>query len=120
MLDRLVLRGIAAYGRHGVLESERRDGQRFLVDVVLGVDAGAAAAADDLSATVDYAELVAAVRTDVESEPVSLLESLAVRLAELCLQRSLVQWAEVTVHKPEAPMGVSIGDVAVTVTRSRS
>jgi dihydroneopterin aldolase len=120
MLDRLVVRGIPAFGRHGVLESERRSGQRFVVDLVLGIDAVAAAAADDLSATVDYAEVAAAVRADVESQPVSLLETLAARLAELCLQRPLVHWAEVTVHKPEAPMGVSVTDVAVTVTRGRS
>jgi 7,8-dihydroneopterin aldolase/epimerase/oxygenase len=119
MLDRLVLRGITAFGRHGVLEEERK-GQRFVIDVVLGIDASAAAAADDLAATVDYAELAAAVRSDVESEPVRLLETLAQRVAELCLRRPPVRWAEVTVHKPSAPMSVTVQDVAVTVTRSRT
>ena len=120
MLDRLSLRGIEAVGRHGVLESERIHGQRFVIDVVLGLDVSAAAADDDLSGTVDYAEIAAAVKAEVEANPVRLLETLAQRLADLCLARPRVQWTEVTVHKPHAPIPVPFEDVLVTVTRSRS
>ena len=51
-LDRLTVRGLRGIGHHGVFEHERRDGQEFVVDVELGLDTRAAAAADDLSATV--------------------------------------------------------------------
>ena len=56
-LDQIALRGLRVRGHHGVLESERRDGQEFLVDAVLWLDTAAAAAGDDLSLTVDYAAL---------------------------------------------------------------
>ncbi len=56
-LDQIALRGLRGYGYHGVLDSERRDGQEFGVDAVLWVDTAAAAARDDLSLTVDYAAL---------------------------------------------------------------
>ena len=117
--DHLVLRGITAFGRHGVLESERHSGQLFRVDVVLDVDAADAAASDELSATLDYAEVAQAVKADVESEPVNLLETLAHRLGDLCLRWPAVQRVEVTVHKPEAPMPVPFEDVSMTVIRSR-
>ena len=52
--DRISLLGLRAFGRHGVLDHERRDGQEFVVDAVLWLDTRPAAAADDLSLTVDY------------------------------------------------------------------
>jgi len=56
-LDQIALRGLRGYGYHGVLDSERHDGQEFGVDAVLWVDTAAAAASDDLSLTVDYAAM---------------------------------------------------------------
>lgn len=120
MTDRIALRGLRAWGRHGVLAAERERGQTFVVDVVLAVDTRDAAAADDLDHTVDYAALALAVTTLVEGDPVDLLETLAARIAAHALQQPLVEEVEVTVHKPEAPLPVPFDDVTVTITRSRS
>lgn len=120
MSDQLALRGIAGFGRHGVFAQERRDGQSFLVDVCCTLDLTAAAAGDDLQQTVDYGELARAVVADIEGEPLNLIEALADRIASTCLRASRVQAVQVTVHKPAAPMPVTVADVAVTLTRSRS
>jgi dihydroneopterin aldolase len=117
--DRIVLRGLRARGHHGVLPEEREAGQPFLVDLVLDVDTRAAAASDEVTDTVHYGEIAAAVVTIVEGEPVNLIETLAERIAATCLRWSLVESVEVTVHKPEAPVGVAFEDVAVTITRDR-
>ena len=119
-LDRLAVRGIEAFGHHGVFDFERRDGQVFTVDLVLGLDTGPAARSDDLRDTVDYGTLVAAVRTAVETDPVDLIETLAERIATVCLDDDRVQWTEVTVHKPDAPLEATFTDVALTIFRSRS
>ena len=119
-VDRLAVRGIEAYGHHGVLDFERRDGQVFLVDLVLGLDTRPAARTDDLQDTVDYGSLVAAVKNAVETDPVDLIETLAQRIADLCLTDSRVQWTEVTVHKPYAPIEATFSDVTLTILRSRS
>ena len=66
MTDELALTGLECWGHHGVFEHERRDGQRFVIDLVLGVDTAAAAASDDLSATVDYGSLALSVIAAVE------------------------------------------------------
>ena len=118
-MDRLALRGITAIGHHGVRDNERIDGQRFVVDVVLGLGTELAATADDLSKTVDYAELATDVQAAIESDPVDLIETLAGRIAEVCLRQQLIEWVEVTVHKPDAPLPVPVSDVAVTITRTR-
>jgi dihydroneopterin aldolase len=118
-IDRLALRGLRVQGHHGVFEHERRDGQEFVVDVELGLDTRAAARGDDLSATVHYGELAERLHDAVSSDPVDLIETLAQRLADVCLAQQPVAWVEVTVHKPEAPVRVSFDDVSLTIHRSR-
>ena len=120
LADRLAVRGVEAVGHHGVFDFERRDGQVFVVDLVLGLDTRAAARSDDLQDTVDYGSLVAAVKQAIESDPVDLIEKLAQRIADLCLADPRVQWTEVTVHKPSAPIEATFSDVTLTINRTRS
>jgi dihydroneopterin aldolase len=119
MNDELVIRGIECFGHHGVFEHERRDGQTFVIDLALGIDSRPAAASDDLRETVDYGSLVDQVKAAVEKDPVDLIETLAQRIADVCLWDARVEWARVTVHKPDAPIDVSFSDVALTITRKR-
>ncbi|MCA1710789.1 MAG: dihydroneopterin aldolase [Actinobacteria bacterium] len=115
--DRITLTGLRVRGRHGVLAEERTNGQDFVVDAVLKLDTRAAAAGDDLAQTVDYGVLAGRLAAVVGGEPVDLLETLACRLAEVCLADPRVFEAEVTVHKPDAPIEVPFQDVSVTVVR---
>ena len=117
--DQLRVTGIECYGYHGVFEHEKRGGQPFVVDLTLGLDTRAAAASDDLRDTVDYGSLVAAVKAAVEADPVDLIETLAQRLADVCLRDVRVEWARITVHKPDAPIEATFGDVTLTITRER-
>jgi 7,8-dihydroneopterin aldolase/epimerase/oxygenase len=117
--DRITLTGLAVDGFHGVFEHEKRDGQRFVVDVVLWLDLTEAARTDDLTRTVHYGEVAEEVVAVVRGEPVDLIETLAQRIADACLARPAVQEVEVTVHKPQAPITVPFDDVAITITRRR-
>ncbi len=117
--DRLSVQGIEATGHHGVFDFERRDGQTFRVDLVLGLDTRPAAESDDLADTVDYGALVGAVKSAVENDPVDLIERLAQRIADVCLADERVHWTEVTVHKPEAPIEATFSDVTLTILRGR-
>lgn len=117
--DRLSVLGIEAVGHHGVFDHERRDGQVFRVDLTLGVDTRPAARTDDLHDTVDYGTLVDAVKRAIEHDPVDLIETLADRIAALCLADPRVAWTEVSVHKPDAPIEATFTDVVVTIHRSR-
>jgi 7,8-dihydroneopterin aldolase/epimerase/oxygenase len=119
-LDRIEIVGIEVFGRHGVLPHERELGQRFVVDVALDVDLGPAAASDALEDTIDYGVLAGDVAAVVGHEPAALLETVAGRVADRCLNDPRVDAVEVTVHKPAAPLPVIARDVAVTVRRRRS
>jgi 7,8-dihydroneopterin aldolase/epimerase/oxygenase len=117
--DRIELRGLRAHARHGVYAIERERGQVFRVDAVLELDTAPAAAADDLQLTVNYAELAQELHRVLTGEPVALLETLAQRLVDACLAHRLVDAAEITVHKPQADLGVPFDDVVVTIRRAR-
>jgi dihydroneopterin aldolase len=118
--DRVVLRGIKAHGRHGWFDHERRDGQMFVVDVVLHLDTRPAAASDDLADTVDYGVVGARVAEVVSGEPVRLMETLAQQIADVCLSDPRVERVEVTVHKPEAPLTVGFDDIEIHLVRDRA
>ena len=119
-LDRIAIHGLSAHAFHGVYEAERRLGQTFRVDAVLELDTAPAAADDDLERTVNYAELARALHSVLTGEPVDLLETLAQRLADVCLEDPLVDAVEITVHKPEADLGVPFDDVTVAIRRERT
>jgi 7,8-dihydroneopterin aldolase/epimerase/oxygenase len=119
MSDELAVTGIECFAHHGVFDFERREGQVFVVDLVLGIDTRSAAASDDLADTVNYGTLVADVKAAVERDPVDLIETVAQRITEVCLLDTRVEWARVTLHKPDAPIDATYSDVALTITRTR-
>lgn len=119
-LDRIELRGLRAHAHHGVLDHERAEGQEFIADVVIGADLQGAGRSDDLADTVDYGELATSLHAELAGEPAQLIESVALRMLDLCLADARVQWASVTLHKPGAPIRVAFDDVAVTMERSRA
>ena len=120
MPDTIAVRGITAHAHHGVYDWEREQGQTFRVDAVLELDTAPAAAGDDLDKTVNYAELAQRLHAVLAGEPVNLLETLVQQLADVCLADPLVDAVEITVHKPEADLGVPFDDVAVTIRRERA
>jgi dihydroneopterin aldolase len=118
MTDELTISGVECFAHHGVFDFERRQGQTFVIDITLGLDTSVAAASDDLQDTVDYGNLVARVKAAVESDPVDLIETVAQRIADECLAQGRVEWARVTIHKPDAPIDATFRDVALTITRN--
>ena len=117
-VDEIRLTGLRVRGHHGVFEHEKRDGQDFVIDAVLRRDLTRPAASDALADTVDYGTLADTLAAIVAGPPYDLIEALAGALVEACLQ--VCEDAEVTVHKPEAPITHAFADVAVTLRRTRA
>lgn len=120
MPDRITLTGLRVFGRHGVFEHEKRDGQDFVVDIVVWLDLAPAAASDDLTQTLHYGELAQLAADIVGGEPYDLIESVAGRIADEVLKDKRLSAVDVTVHKPSAPIPLTFADVAVTVHRERT
>jgi dihydroneopterin aldolase len=116
--DRLTvsLRGLEAFGHHGVLPAEQALGQRFVVDLDVELHDGLASRTDDLIDTVDYASLADAVAALVSGPPVALLERLAGMIADLVLEEPWAAAVQVTVRKPHVALPQT---VATSVTLRR-
>ena len=119
MTDRITLTGLRVFGRHGVFEHEKRDGQEFVVDITAWLDLAGAADSDDLKHTLHYGELAQLAADIVAGEPYDLIESVAGKIADQVMKDERLLAVEVTVHKPSAPIPLTFDDVAVTVHRAR-
>ena len=113
------LHGITLHGFHGVLEEERRVGQRFLVDVELDVIGEQAAGSDQIDDAIDYRLVVAAVCEISESRSYHLLEAFTVAIADMLVERFAVTTVRVRVRKPDVVLDPSVEYAAVRVERRR-
>ena len=112
------LSGLEIFGRHGVEDSERRDGRVFLFD--LWLDVPETAVADRIEKTVDYREVAACVREISESRAFHLLEALAASIADELVERFPLERVRVRVRKPGVEVaGTPMAYSAAVVERFR-
>jgi dihydroneopterin aldolase len=119
MLVKIELRGLELHGYHGVLEHERREGQRFLFDVELEVGEEAARS-DRIEDAVDYRDVAAAVREVSDAKAHRLLESLSAAVADELLARFPAISVSVRVRKPDVQLEPPVEFSAVSVERRRA
>jgi 7,8-dihydroneopterin aldolase/epimerase/oxygenase len=89
--------GLELFGRHGVNDDERRNGQTFLFDVTLEI---AEPEEDAIEATTDYRFVRDIVRAVNDAESYRLLETLAAAVADALNSELRVQRVRVSVRKP--------------------
>ncbi len=109
--------GLKFRGRHGVLDSEKKQAQEFVIDLDLYLDLKKAGNTDDIKNTVDYAEVFSHVQNMVEGESYNLIESLAERIAGILLKEYPLEAVEITVYKPQAPVEGEFEFFAVKIRR---
>ena len=109
----IALKGLGALANHGVYDFERDRNQRFSADIVMWVET--AGAADDIAATVSYADIADEAMAILTGTAVDLIETLAETIASRVMSHEGVVGTEVTVHKPDAPIDHPFADVSVTV-----
>lgn len=119
MSDRIVLSEMVFRGTHGVLPSERSEGQAFSVDVELHLSLRQAGISDDLTKTVDYRDVFDICRTIVEGPSHFLLEALAEAIAGELLARFEIEEVAVRIRKPEVALPGPLGYAGVEIHRCR-
>ena len=117
--DHIEIRGLEVFAQHGVHESEKAQGQRFRLDIVIDTDTHIPARTDKLSDATDYAQVVADVAQLVRSTRYKLLEALASRVLDHLLDMPRIAAAAVRITKPDLDLGEQVAEVAVTVRRAR-
>jgi 7,8-dihydroneopterin aldolase/epimerase/oxygenase len=120
LADQIILEGIQFYGYHGVPDAEQETGHRYAVDLALQTDITAAAASDDVAATVDYGAVARDVLHLGTSRRFRLIETLAEAIAAHLLQsQPRVEAVTVRVQKLLPPIPGVVEVAAVEITRRR-
>lgn len=118
--DYIRLRGMCFYGYHGAIKAERELGQRFVIDVELRLDLRPAGESDELSRTINYAQVYEQVRAVAEGPACHLIEAVAERIAARILgTHPAVEQVRVCVHKPEVPIKGALDAAEVEIVRMR-
>lgn len=118
-MDRITLKGIRIYGFHGVYPIERKSGRYFEIDAELYLPLDYAAAGDDLRQSVDYAQVFDFIKGKFNEEVCSLIETVAIRIAEGILLKFPVEKVIISVRKPAPPVDGHMDYAEVRVERSR-
>jgi FolB domain-containing protein len=112
-MDKILIKDLRLRCIIGINEFERREKQDVTINVVIWSNLTEAAKTDDIRKTVDYKEITKGIIKLVEGSEFCLVETLAEKIAESCLEHARVKKVRVTVEKPGAlrfarSVGVSI------------
>lgn len=99
MTRRMFIRDLEVVGSIGIYEAEKRTPQRIVINVDLVVEEGPGD--DRIESVVSYEEVVKAIEAIVGEGHVHLVETLAERIAQSCLNDPRVLQAIVRVEKPD-------------------
>jgi dihydroneopterin aldolase/D-erythro-7,8-dihydroneopterin triphosphate epimerase len=116
-MDRILIEDLAVRCIIGVNAEERREKQDVMINVALSADLSKAGRSDDFGDAVDYRSIKKRILSMAEASQFYLVEALAERVAEICLENPLVEQAQVTVEKPSALRFAR--SVGVQITRGR-
>lgn len=116
-MDRILIKDLVVRCIIGTDDDERRDKQDVVVNVALWADLRPAGLSDDFLKTVDYRAIKKSILAVAEESRYFLVEALAERIAQLCLEQPLVEQVQVTVEKPGALRFART--VGVEITRRR-
>jgi dihydroneopterin aldolase len=120
MTDTIFIKGVVIHARHGVMDHETEVGQRFVIDLELGIDLSDSSRTDRLVDTVSYSSVVSTATAAFKNVNYKLLERAAGAVADAVLGAfPRVSVVKVTVHKPHAPIAAIFDDVGVVLTRAR-
>ena len=120
-MDYIHLNDMEFYGYHGALPEENKLGQRFRLTVSLATDLAEAGQSDDLSKTMNYAEVYEMCKNIVEGEAVHLIETVAETVAGTIMTdfAEKVNGVRVVLIKPDPPIHGHYASVSVEITRGR-
>lgn len=119
-LSTVRLRNAVFYAHHGVRMEEQQVGGRYEVDIAMELELEDAAREDDLSRTVDYEQVYGLVQSIVTDNRFFLIERLAYLIAHRLLDAyEFVEQIEVTVRKPNPPLGGTCDCAEVVYRTSR-
>ncbi|NLL72719.1 MAG: 2-amino-4-hydroxy-6-hydroxymethyldihydropteridine diphosphokinase [Clostridiales bacterium] len=118
-MDCITISDLEVFAYHGVLKEENTLGQKFLISAELFMDIWEAAREDDISKSINYAEVCKEIDGYLRANTFKLIETIADRLARHLLRRyKPLREVNIKVKKPWAPIMMTLDTVSVSAKRS--
>jgi len=118
-MDKIILKGIQFHGYHGVAEAERQLGQKYEIDLELMTDLATAGKTDDLTYTIDYAQVVQLAIEIGTQGSFQLFEALAEAIAESIFAQFQIEEVRIAVKKLSPPIAPTLTYAGVEIHRKR-
>ena len=119
-MDKIILKGIQFHGYHGVAEAERQLGQKYEIDLELMTDLSAAGKTDDLTHTINYAQVVQLAIEIGTQRSFQLFEALAETIAVTILTQFQIDEVRIVVKKLSPPIEPHLSHAGVEIHRKRN
>ena len=117
-MDIIRIEQLEIFAYHGCNEEEKRDGQKFYVDANLYTDVMTPGLSDDLEDTVNYAKACKFINKFLTENRFDLIEAVAEQTTRALLKEfPKIRKVDFTINKPNAPIKLPFGNVAVSVSR---
>lgn len=120
-MDKIIIKNLKLYSFHGVHESEKFNGQNFVLDITVSLDLSKPCISDNVSDTVSYSEIIYKVKEVFSAQKYDLLEKAAQKVCDAIFESfDQVSECEICLKKPEAPINADFDYVAVEIRRKRN
>ncbi|MFW5809316.1 MAG: dihydroneopterin aldolase [Halanaerobium sp.] len=118
--DSIALNEMVFYAYHGVRDTEKEQGQRFIINFRAELNFGEAAENDDLEKTVSYSEVYRELEKIFKAKKYDLLETAAYQIIKGIFRAfPLLQFIEVEIKKPAVPIAGILSSASVKMSRKR-
>ena len=120
MSDRIIVKDLQVFARHGALAAEAALGQRFAIDIEACLDLAPAGRTDDLARTISYVDLIRVASDTLTARRYNLIEAAAEAVAAALLAAfPVLGGVSLELRKPGAPIDAVFAHVAVAISRGR-
>ena len=117
-MDCIKIEQLEVFPYYGCNEAEKTDGQKFYVDANLYSDVKPPGLSDELDETVNYAKACKFINKFMTENRFDLIEAVAEQTTRALLKEfPKVKAIDFTINKPNAPIKLPFGNVAVSVSR---
>lgn len=119
-MDEIRIENLKIFANHGVLQSEKKEGQFFYINAVIEIPLGKAGRTDALNDTVSYAELCEVMVKEMQAKSYDLIEAAAMHLiVHILSEYKMIKRITMELRKPDAPIDASFDSVSVRISRAR-
>ncbi len=120
-MDKIIIKDLNIFAYHGVHDSEKEQGQNFILDITVWTSLERPCRSDNVADTVSYSDIIKVVTRVFTAQKFDLIERAAQQVSDSIFEEfSQIEECEILLKKPDAPIKAEFNYVAVEIRRKRN